>query len=401
MEVMQRLLAGCVGSGLIAALACSPANHEQTPRPRTQSPDPGSISSPTTAPVQLYCIRGYEELHVDADGDGYGDNTRAALCPSDGRVPVGYVLYAGNGYDCDDSDPTKFDLYYRDADGDGVGTSQVTVCAGLTPPPGYLPNVGWSDCDDSDPTISYAYALDADGDGVLPEHPGTICGPKDHPPPHGSITSTYPPDCDDNDPNVSMPYYQDLDGDGCAGESGVWVCGNPKTGPPPGYGYWCYDGSADCDDTRTDVYPGAFEQWTDDVDSNCDGSRDPYGCSDGGTCDPAWFTLPVDASCATADLVITRATADAVCYGVFWMVEIGNQGAQPISSYTLTIESANGTTTIPITDALPPGTKYPYPLPDRWLSGTVKFTVTAAMDDCNPDNNKATQTGIPIDCLLP
>jgi hypothetical protein len=118
---MERLLVVCALSGGLVAMACSPSSHEHTPRPQ---PPTTNGSPPTSSPVQLYCIRGYEELHVDADGDGYGDNTQPSIvCPSDGRVPVGYVLYAGNGYDCDDSDPTKFDTYYRDADGDGVGKS--------------------------------------------------------------------------------------------------------------------------------------------------------------------------------------------------------------------------------------------------------------------------------------
>ena len=388
---MHRARTSLAALSLLAAVACSQSTHEPATPATTPTPNPGW--------QQLYCSS-MDDLFVDADGDGYGDNNKPKLaCPADSRVPFGYVLYAGSGYDCDDSDPTKFDTYYRDADGDGVGTSQVTVCAGRTPPQGYLADVGWFDCDDSDPTVSYAYAFDADGDGVLPAHPGTICGPKDHAPPHGSITYTYPPDCDDTDPTVWMPYYQDLDGDGCAGASDVMVCGNPTVGPPPGFGIPC-DGLADCDDTRTDVNPFGFELWSDAIDSNCDGYLSPYRCGDDGSCPPAWFTVPVDPSCASADLVITDVTTAIECYVVHWDVGIANQGAETIPEYTLTVESSDGTSTYQIHDPLAPGARYPYPMPDRWLSGQVRFSVTSGAADCNPANNTVTKTAVPISCGL-
>ena len=83
---------------------------------------------------------------VDADGDGYGDNTQ--ISPIDA------------GSDCDDSSAVTFPGAaeidsttdcMRDGDDDGYGDSSVSTA--------YLSG---TDCDDGDDTLT---SLDGDGDG--------------------------------------------------------------------------------------------------------------------------------------------------------------------------------------------------------------------------------------------
>lgn len=289
-----------------------------------------------------------ESLYPDADGDGYGTpNGPQLACGADYRLPSGY----GRAADCDDTDPTKFRAYNRDADGDGVGAGDETLCAGAETPPGYLIGI--------------------------------------------AINRTLPVDCDDTDPNLSTLYYQDLDGDGYAASTQVSVCGSPALGPPPGFGSFSPE-LADCDDSRTDVSPVALDQWTDSVDSDCDGQPVPapygYTCTSVETCDLAWFTAAIDSTCDAADLVVS---ADAQCYcgQCTWVAWISNRGMVPIiSEYALTIESADRTVVFPIHDPLSPGAQYPYELPRGLvLSGPVRFSVTMAAPDCNPSNNTVTE----------
>jgi hypothetical protein len=84
-----------------------------------------------------------KSLHLDADRDGHG-GAEVSVCLGD-ALPAGYVASAG---DCDDADAARFRGFvrYPDADGDGVGTSPRDVpCIGETlPGGGPLPGAGWS-----------------------------------------------------------------------------------------------------------------------------------------------------------------------------------------------------------------------------------------------------------------
>lgn len=359
-------------------------------------------------PMAGYCGMN-QSVYLDADGDGHGSANASALCEN-GHFPVGYVASSD---DCDDSDPTKFRLYSRDADGDGVGSGTDTICAGTIVPPGYLVESGVPDCDDSNAALSRPYFLDADGDGVPAPNAQTVCGPKDQAPPGAVSSASYPGDCDDNDPTVRNAYYQDMDGDGYAASAEVTMCGSPERGPPPGFGLLAA-GLRDCDDTRPDVNPDAIELWSDNVDSDCDGVQSPEQllCVDGGMCDPTWPPIPVDSTCGSADLVVAAVEAQENCYGVLWKVWVGNQGTQTIQSYVLTIESSVGTMTFAMTDPLPPGAQYPYRIPGRLhpasaprfpvaqLQGNVRFSVDSAATDCNPANNTMSRIAVPIDCMF-
>jgi hypothetical protein len=348
-----------------------------------------------------------DNFHFDGDGDGHGSPNGPSLPCTNGRRPSGYVQ---NADDCDDTDPTRFRLYYADADGDGAASTD-KLCAGSEAPAGYVPSIGsHADCDDSNPAISFPYLLDADGDGSAAPNAAIVCGPEDHAPPNTVFSASYPGDCDDTDPTLRSWYYQDLDGDRYAAAAEVSVCGNPDLGPPPGFGYLA-NGLYDCDDTRADVNPDALELWTDGVDADCDGYLDPlgYACPYGEAC-PDPFTVAIDSTCGSADLVITVAVAEPRCLDVDWKIWIGNQGTQPIPEYTLTLEGADGMhATFQIRDALAPGTQYPYAIPRRlWLgrylhelSGDVRFTVTTTMADCNLLNNTVSRSAFPTgDCLL-
>ncbi len=105
---------------------------------------------------------------------------------------------------------------------------------------GYLAtSCGGDDCDDTDFTINPG-ATEA-CNGIDDDCDGTI---------------------DDGIPALD-PYFADQDGDGFGSGEAVQACEVPD-------GYVPLDG--DCDDTRTDIYPGAPEDDCEDpVDYNCDG----------------------------------------------------------------------------------------------------------------------------------
>jgi hypothetical protein len=385
-----------LGLLLLTVSACSQPNASSA---LDGAPEVGAHTSPVRpGPDNNRCIGNQAYVYADADGDGVGTGEALKVACDGGPAPF---WYSWINTDCDDTDPTKYRLFYRDADGDGVGIKAVTICAGKKTPPGYVAEfVGPGDCDDSNPLISFLYLVDADGDGVASPNAATVCGPKNHPPPNaifGVCASAGPgvcDDCDDSDPNLRTLYYQDLDGDGYAASTQVSVCGNPALGPPPGFGIFSAE-LADCDDARADRSPGALDLWTDDVDSDCDGRLvpAPYGdtCTSVETCDPAWFGAAIDPACDAADLAID-VDVQTECERILWVVWIWNQGIAPVSEYTLTIESPDRTVVFGIRDPLFPGARYPYNLPKGLtLSGSVRFTVTMSLSDCNPSNNTVTK----------
>ncbi len=230
---------------------------------------------------------GRTTYYRDADGDGYG----SASSPLDAcTLPSGYATRSG---DCDDGDSTVFpgatetcngvdddcdglvddDLlatYYRDADGDGFGTSSTSTQA-CTAPEGYVSDPG--DCNDGDDTINPAAA--------------ELCDGIDN-------------DCDGaTDEGVAVTYYQDADGDGF-GDTGSTV---DACSLPDGFS----STAGDCDDTDAAVYPSAPEQ-CDDADNDCDGTID-----EGVT--PTWY-LDQD-----ADGYGTATTTSNACVLPFGYVE--------------------------------------------------------------------------------
>jgi hypothetical protein len=186
----------------------------------------------------------------DADGDTYGDPGDSTTATSQ---PAGYIANAG---DCDDSNssinPAATEvcngvddncdgtvdegclLYYRDNDGDGYGDPAVST---TVLQPGYVANSG--DCDDSDFSVN----------------PGAteLCNGVDD-------------NCFGGIDEGCTTYYEDADGDGY-GNPGVSVS---SPAPPPGY----VANSGDCDDTNTNINPGATELCNNLRDDDCDGYAD-------------------------------------------------------------------------------------------------------------------------------
>ncbi|MFT5686062.1 MAG: hypothetical protein ACI8RZ_007017, partial [Myxococcota bacterium] len=144
--------------------------------------------------------------------------------------------------DCDDSDPTVSvganQLWYADADGDGLGDPDSAVM-GCSAPSGYVED--GQDCDDSRLDIypgasELCDGLDNDCDGVVDDNPA--------------------------DPTI---YFPDGDEDGFGnGAASIASCEAPL-------GY-VTDGT-DCDDSEANVFPGstATEIPFDGLDTDCDG----------------------------------------------------------------------------------------------------------------------------------
>ncbi len=141
-------------------------------------------------------------------------------------------------------DSPAFISYYQDTDGDGFGVDSVTS-ERCYPPPGFALASG--DCDDTD-ADTYPGAVE-------------ICDGKDNDCDCEGVSPPCTPLVDENAVDATL-YFQDLDGDGFGSGSGTSACA-----PPDGTS----DNDLDCDDTRSDIYPGADEQPGDGIDHDCDG----------------------------------------------------------------------------------------------------------------------------------
>ncbi len=183
------------------------------------------------------------EAGCDTDEDGDGRTTIA--CGGDDCDDNDAERFPGNPEICDadghdeDCDPSTFGL--RDADGDGAPDAACCNADGAT-------NVCGTDCDDTRPGVH----------GALPE----TCDGLDN-------------DCDGMvDESVQVDFYPDEDGDGygAIGSTPIRACMAPAGTVPD---------ATDCDDTASEVHPGAFDICDGSVDQDCDGTADnpSGGCS--------------------------------------------------------------------------------------------------------------------------
>ena len=283
--------------------------------------------------------------YVDNDNDGYAamGAVSSPHCPIAGRssvggCPTGYTNLAGSGsnVDCNDTagsgstiHPTAPETcngvddncngmidegvsltYYRDADGDGFGTSVAGMTiAGCTAPSGYVTNN--TDCNDSstpihpgateicngvddncngmiDEGVTRTFYRDADADGYgLNSMPTTMasCAPPagyvvDNTDCNDACSACHPGAleiCDGNDNNcngmtdegVQATYYRDADGDGYGNAS---MASAPACSAPSGY----VSNNTDCNDTAgvgASIHPGATEICN-GTDDNCNGMTD-------------------------------------------------------------------------------------------------------------------------------
>ena len=198
-----------------------------------------------------------QTVYDDLDGDGFGDpdtEQTIAVCPTeevfeggdcdDGDPeihPEAEELCDGIDNDCDelvdDDDPeVEGESWYADADDDGYGDADSLVVA-CEPPFGHVADD--TDCDDTDGDIhpfadERCNGLDDNCNGV-----------------------------EDDSAIDQSTWYIDSDGDTYGDDSStVQACEQPS-----GYA----DNADDCDDSEASTYPGADEDCSSGVDSNCDG----------------------------------------------------------------------------------------------------------------------------------
>lgn len=284
----------------------------------------------------------------DEDGDGYGWASAGVYacslppgCVSNSKdcndldanvYPGAKEVCDGRDQDCDNAidDGVKL-TFYRDADGDGYGTTLSTTQA-CQPPAGYVTSS--SDCNDSNASVNPAAS--------------EVCDGVDQ-------------NCNGNvDEGKKTTFYRDADGDGYGNIS---VTTDACT-PPSGFTV----NSQDCNDTNASIHPGASEV-CDGADQNCDGVADEdvlltfYADQDGdgyGTLEAAtqactrpfgYVTSPTD--CADDDATIYP-NAPEYCDAIDSDCDGELQDAASTSFYRDADGDGYGSSTQAVTGCIPP-----------------------------------------------
>ena len=223
---------------------------------------PGALEDDCTDPTDYNCDG--DVAFADDDGDGWAacldcDDNNPAQNPGEAELCDGSTDEDCDGL-VDDADPdVDVTLWYRDADGDGWGTSSLTTTA-CAEPEGFVPGEG--DCDDLDAAVSPSLAEVCDSTDLDEDCSGTA------------------DDADaGTDPTTFSTFARDADADGYGdGSRTVTECDAPS-----GYGL----DATDCDDGDPAISPAGREVCDPaDIDEDCDGLADDADAST----DPATFT---------------------------------------------------------------------------------------------------------------
>ncbi|MBK6484565.1 MAG: T9SS type A sorting domain-containing protein [Chitinophagaceae bacterium] len=146
--------------------------------------------------------------------------------------------------------------FYIDSDGDGHGTSSGSILMySCFPPDGYA--FDSTDCDDENAQIyptsnEYCNGIDDNCNGNIDE-------------------------------GISLTFYADADNDDFGNAN------NPidSCAQPSGY----VTDSTDCDDTNTNIFPGADENSNNNIDDDCDGEIDEFGVGIAEVNSTSFFTV--------------------------------------------------------------------------------------------------------------
>ncbi|CAM1363496.1 exported hypothetical protein [Tenacibaculum litoreum] len=254
----------------------------------------------------------------DADGDGLGN---PLITYRSATRPNGFVF---NNLDCDDSDPnaTSEQVWYKDNDGDGVGNPNNKIYS-CRKPTGYTSKGG--DCNDSNPSLPRYYYRDNDGDGYGSKTNKVL----DCSVPLGYVSNFS--DCNDSDASLPKYWYRDADNDGFGdGGERVLACEKPFFTDPLGEPFYYSEKKGDCNDNNPNIKPGALEI-CDGVDNNCDGQIDE-------TKPDTPDTPSIKKNCGNT--VLTRGIPPI---GITWYWQSSSSGTS-ISNSNISITRTSGTT---------------------------------------------------------
>ncbi len=248
-----------------------------------------------------------QAYYKDSDGDGLGFGSAELFCRS--TPPDKYSTnnldkndsdFDNDGViitsDCNDNDVTVWQtkIYYKDVDGDGVGTGVAESLCKATAPANYV-FTSDVDCNDNDKTVSVnqSYYKDADGDGMgfglaqsfclatAPSGYATNALDKNDND-HDNDGFSASEDCDDNDNTVfgKEYFYIDYDGDGLGTGSPIAFCpvaptsgyaDNPNDSSEYDFDNDGYKWRADCDDHNAKYYK--IKKYYQDADGDGLGNR--------------------------------------------------------------------------------------------------------------------------------